>query len=118
MPRRLAGRTWHQFVYEKALELMESTTGKPPLVRRLPIERGLERLGGPPAMRVAEAGQNPPRRRTADGFDQLLAKGPKRYRVQEDGAVAGEPQDAALWLEIEQLTQIQIVSSHGRLQSF
>src|SRR4029079_16891762 len=99
------GRAGHRFVDQESLKLVQPTARQLPLVRRLPIEGGLQGFGCAPAVRVAEPRENAARGDDPEGLDQLAAKQAERDGVKQDGAVASETNVAALGRKLEQFAE-------------
>ncbi len=65
-------------------------------------------------MGVAEAREHAARARHADGGDQLFAQEAERDRVEEQGALSREAEDAALGSKVEELPEIEVDGAHLR----
>ena len=102
---------------DEPLQPVEPPAGLDPLLRALPVERPLHRLGGPVAVRPAEAVEDAPRRGERERVDQLLAQEAERGGVEEDRPLAGEAVDAPLRVGIEEGVERQVVGAHGGIIS-
>ena len=93
---------------------MDLPPGDPPLALALPRHRGPHRLRGPPTERVTEACEHAPRDVNAERLDQMSTEYADPRRVDEQRPRAAEAEDAALGIELEELTEIEIAVLHGR----
>ena len=97
---------------DQALQRVEPAPGVPPLLFVVPGEGGPQRLGRPPAVGEAEAGEQAARAGLAEGFDQELAQQAEGEGVEQQRPFAGEAQGAAAGFEAEQLPEVEIACSH------
>ena len=98
---------------EQALERVDAGARAPPVVVAVPLELGLHRLGHAPAVREAELGEHGARGGEAEVLDQVLAQQPHRHRVEQERALPGEADHAALRVQLQQLFVVQIVRAHA-----
>src|SRR5690606_38148046 len=94
------------------LQGVQTSARLPPLVRAGPWQPGLQVLGRAPAVRVAEPGENGACAADAERVDQLAPQQPECHRVEQQDALAGEPQDAAFRVDLQQFLQVQISCTH------
>ena len=109
---RSVGSVWRERD-DQALQGVEPAPGVPPFVLVVPGEGGAQRLGRPPAVGEAEAGEHAARPGLAESVDQELAQQPERDGVEQQRALAGEVEDAATRFEAEQFPEVEVARPHG-----
>ena len=97
----------------QTLQRVQPSAGALPVVLAVPRKAVLERIGGAPAVGVAEPGQHRPSRREPERVDQLAPQQAHRHRVEQQGSLVGEADDAALGVELEQLAEVEISGAHA-----
>ena len=112
VPRRRSRLARDRAERDEALQAVQAPARLDPLLRALPVERPLHRLGGPEAVRPAEAVEDSARGGEGERVDELLAEEAEGGRVEEDGPLAGEPVDAPLRVGVEEGVERQVVGAH------
>ncbi|MCA9540413.1 MAG: hypothetical protein KC620_16050 [Myxococcales bacterium] len=108
----VAWRLVDGFEAHEALQAMDAPTRDAPLALIGPGQPIAQRLGGAPAVRVAEPRQQAAGHVFAKGLDELLAQQAQRDRVEQQRALAAEVDEAALGIEVEQVVQAKIGGVH------
>ena len=65
-------------------------------------------------MRVAEPREDRARARQTERLDQFPAEQPQRHGVEQQHAFVGEPQDAAIRVDVQQFFEIEVVGAHEK----
>jgi hypothetical protein len=65
-----------------------------------------------PAVCEAELREDGARRSEAEVLHEVLAQEPHRHGVDHEGALPGEPDHAAVRVQLQQLLVVQVVGSH------
>ena len=98
---------------EHAFQGMQPHGRVPPLRVVVPLEFGAQGFGHPPAVGEAELGEHGAGRQQAEVLHEVLAQKAHGHRVQQDRALPGEADDAAVRIQLEQFLVIQVGGAHG-----
>ena len=91
---------------------MDAGARAAPVLVAVPLELGLHGLGHAPAVGEAELGEHGAGGGEAEVLDEVLAQEPHRHRVEEERALPGEADHAALRIQLQQLLVVQVVGAH------
>jgi hypothetical protein len=97
---------------EKTLEGVDAGAGAPPLLVVGPLELGLHRLRHAPAVGEAKLGEHRARGGQAEVFHEVLPQEPHGYCIEEESALSGEPDDASLRVQLQELLVMKIFDAH------
>src|ERR1700683_1537907 len=95
------------------LNRVQARAGLSPLLFAIPGEYLAQHFGHAPAVSVAEPGEHRARHRGAERLNQFPSQQTQRDCVQEQYALAGERDDAALGGKVQELMNIEIGGSHA-----
>ena len=90
-----------------AFERVQHRAGAQAVERRAPLRSRAQVDGVVVAVRKAEAQQQPPCGRDAEGVDELLAQQAHRRRAEDHDPLLVQPDDALIRPEVEQLGEVQ-----------
>ena len=114
--RQRTDRARRQAVH--AAEHVDAPARVVPVLLAFPLEEILHGVGHPPALDVAEPGQDRPGGGQSELVDQFLAEVAVGDAVDDDRALAGEADDPVFGVELQQLAHVQIVDLHAPLHLF
>jgi hypothetical protein len=91
---------------------MNTRPGASPFLVALPVELGFHGFRHAPAVGEAELREHRTRRGEAEILDQVLPEQAHRDGVEQERALAGEPDDAAFRIQLQQLVMVQVLGAH------
>ncbi len=106
------GAVASRFDVEQAFQGVDAGARAAPVFVARPLEFGLHGLGHAPTVGEAELGEDSAGRIEAKVLNQILPQEPHRHSIKQKRTLSGEPDYAALWVQLQQLLMIQIIYSH------
>ena len=110
--RGAAARGARHLCAHEALNRVKPRAGHSPFVFAVPRKSLAQHFGDAPSVRIPEPREHGPRRRHAERVNELPPQQPQRDGIQQEHALAGEGDDAALGKEMKQLMDVEVRRAH------
>jgi len=113
--RHAFGRQWPtalQLDVEQAFQGVDACSRPSPIFIAVPIELGPHGLGHSPPVGETVLGEHRPRGDEPEVLREVLPQEPGRHRVEEEGPLTGEVDDAPVMVHVQEFVQSQVICAH------